>query len=103
MSHAVATSPPRSHRRRLVRVGVALLAVVGLFGAHAWYADWRDRREWAEACAEAGRLEPGRRGGDLIAARPVVDPARDSAARVAAIAAKWPPAAGGQKLNGKVQ
>ncbi len=72
--------PPR---RWLAYLGIFVTLGIGLCVALAAYVDWRDRQEWAEACAEADRLDPGWRWGDLAAARPAMPAERNSVTHIA--------------------
>jgi hypothetical protein len=85
MTTSTATVPLRPRRRVLrviVRAALVLVGVVSLWLAYRAYDDWRARREWAEACAEADRLDPGWRWEDLVAKTPVVPDEQNSAVRL---------------------
>ena len=56
---------PRSRLRRFRRAALALVAAVALWRGYAALDDWHERREWAAACAEADRLDPGWRWSDF--------------------------------------
>jgi hypothetical protein len=73
-------------RLALVVLGVVILIGAAFFTCLSAYLNWEDRQEWAEACAEADRLDPGWRWEDLGHAVPEIAPGHNSAERVAAAA-----------------
>lgn len=77
-------------RRWALRVGVILVAAYGTLVGITAYDDQRTRREWADACAEADRLDPGWRWDELLAALPAVPDGRNSAEYVASAARLTP-------------
>jgi hypothetical protein len=87
---AFATGPPRRRRWWLWLV-LAAGAVVGLAVGGIWYDDHSAGRAWADACAEADRLDPGWRWEELLAARPNPPDDRNVASRVHAMSAAMPP------------
>src|SRR5688500_15168797 len=91
MIPAPATNVTRPRRRLFRRVGLALMALVGIYAAIFAYDDWTARREWLAACAEADRLDPGWRWHDLLARRPALPDERGAAKVVCAAVAKLPP------------
>jgi hypothetical protein len=86
----VARRPGRRWWRRLAAGGVVL---IGLIAVGHWVESWREERDWRDACAEADRLDPGWRWGDLMAASPNPPDDQNVALRVRAIQrlmpAKW--------------
>ena len=50
---------PHPWRRRLRGLAALFAAVAVAWFSFITYANWRDAREWADACAEADRLDPG--------------------------------------------
>jgi hypothetical protein len=83
-SPTVATKPRRRLLRLIVRGLLVVVAVIGLYLAYLAYEEWRARREWVEACAEADRLDPGWRWEELIAKMPAVPDEQNSAVRLLA-------------------
>jgi hypothetical protein len=75
------TTPPAAApwRRRLLRTGLILAVLAGVFAAWSIYDQRRMQREWREACAEADRLDPGWRWDDWLASHPDVPDERNSA------------------------
>jgi hypothetical protein len=75
------TTPPVAApwRRRLLRTGLILAVLAGVFAAWSVYDHRRMHREWREACAEADRLDPGWRWDDWLAAHPAMPDERNSA------------------------
>ena len=59
--------PRRRWFRRIAAAVVAVAVAIGLWLAVEQYLAGRD---WADACAEADRLDPGWRWAELEAARP---------------------------------
>jgi hypothetical protein len=84
--------PPRK-RRWWPCLAAAVAGVVGLLAGGIALDRYLARKAWADACAEADRLDPGWRWDDLTAARPV-GPADNVAARIrdvkAALPQQWP-------------
>src|SRR4051812_8014170 len=90
-------TPPaaaRPRRRWLRRIVLASAVIIGVYALLFVYQDWRGRREWEAACAEADRLDPGWRWEDLAPKLPYIPPDRNSAERFRAarrlMPAGWP-------------
>jgi hypothetical protein len=77
-------------RRWLLRLGVLVALGIGFCVGMSAYFDWRARQEWAEACVEADRLDPGWRWDVLTATQPSAPEGRNSAEHVAAAATFLP-------------
>src|SRR5262245_54842626 len=79
---ATPARPARLWRRRARRFGLLLMAVAGVAGVFVAYLaldDFCGWREWAAACAEADRLDPGWRWEDLVARMPAIPDERNGA------------------------
>ena len=75
-----APAPARPRRRRWLFFVLALLAFVALgFFAVKNYLDWRLRADWADAEAEADRLDHGWRLDEMLAARQPISDEKNSA------------------------
>src|SRR5262245_53486359 len=84
----------RPRRRLAHHFGLLLMAfagVAGVFVAYFALDDYCGWREWAEACAEADRLDPGWRWEDLFARMPHIPDERNGARHVEAAQALLPP------------
>jgi hypothetical protein len=68
-----------------VIVGIVLLIAGGF-----WMDNYLAEKAWADACAEADRLDPGWRWDDLMAARPIPPDDRNISVHIAAIRATLP-------------
>jgi hypothetical protein len=79
----------------LVAFGIS--SYVGLMG----FLDWRARREWAEACAEADRLDPGWRWEELVAGTPRASGRRTAPDHVAAAVRLYSLAQNSNAINGE--
>jgi hypothetical protein len=75
MSLTATVTPPRRRRSRRLLLALAMVAfVAAVLAGIAWYLDWSERRDYAEALAETDRLDPGWRLEDITAARtPIAD------------------------------
>jgi hypothetical protein len=70
-------------RRWLVLLGVFVVLGAGLLYGLSAYSDWKAKQDWADACAEADRLDPGWRWRDLVANRPALPAGRNSVTHIA--------------------
>src|SRR5947209_6439220 len=92
MAMTVSPPPPRTRRRRRWLLGLALLpflAAAALWGCVAWRMHLA-AVELAEAIAEADRLDPGWRIGDIEAQRAELPNDQNAALRILATVAKLP-------------
>lgn len=73
-------------RRLLIRLGLLVAVGIGLCIGLLGYLEWRERREWADACAEADRLDPDWRWEELAAKQPTMPAERNLATHVGVVA-----------------
>jgi hypothetical protein len=69
---------------------MVIASLAGILVAYLAIDDWCGWREWAAACAEADRLDPGWRWEDLVAHMPAIPDERNSAVHLAAARALLP-------------